>query len=116
MFRRRSIGISSPVASQQNKPVAIATAAGRSALAIPRWPTFGKIAPDTLPGLAAQRPADCRALRPHHSAQHHLLCLSRLAGAKINALAETHFGARSAQPPAHPARQSEQNPAIVLDQ
>src|SRR6516162_4689360 len=116
MSRRRRIGISAPVASQQKKPVAMATAAGKSTSAIPHRPTSGKLVPDTLLGLAAHRPADCRALRSDRSAQHDLLGLSRLARAKINALAETHFGAGSTQPPAHPARQSEQNRAVVLSQ
>src|SRR6516162_6340565 len=116
MSRRRRKGIRSLVASQQNTPVAVATAAGNSASAIPRWPTCGGLVADTLVGLAAQRPTDGRAIRPDHSTQHHLLGLARLAGAQINALAETHFGADGTQPPAHPARQPEQSRALALRQ
>src|SRR5271166_1293361 len=113
MSRRRRIGISAPVASQQKKPVATATAAGKSASAIHHWPTFGRLIPEPFLGLAAQRPADCRAFRSDRSAQHHLLGFSNLTRAKINALAETHFAAGGAQPPAHSARQSEQNRAVL---
>src|SRR5215472_10648382 len=116
MARRRRKGISSLVASQQNTPVAVATAAGNSASAIPRWPISGGLVADTLVGLAAQRPTDGRAIRPDRSAQHHLLGLARFAGAQINALAETHFGAGGTQPPAHPARQPEQHRTVALHQ
>src|SRR6516165_10976395 len=98
MSRRRRIGISAPVASQQKTPVATATAAGMSPLPIPHRPTCGELVPETFLGLAAQRPADCRAFRSDRSAQHHLLGFSRLTRAKVHALAETYFCAGGAQP------------------
>src|SRR6516164_784977 len=113
MSRRRRIGISALVASQQKTPVATATAAGKSASAIPHWRTSGKLVPETFLRLAAQRPADCGAFRSDRSAQHNLLGFPRLTRAKINALAETHFGAGGAQPPTRPARQSEQSCAVL---
>src|SRR6516165_940788 len=116
MCRRCRIGIRAPVASQQKKPVATATVAGKSASAITHWPRDVGLVPDTLLGLAAQRPAHRRAFRPDRPAQHHLLGLSRFTRAKINALAETYFGAGRAQPPAHPTRQSEQNRDAFLGQ
>src|SRR6516162_11742214 len=113
MPRRRRIGISAPVASQQKTPVATATAAGKSASAIPHRPTCGELVSETFLGLAAKRPADCRAFRSNRAAQNHLLGFSRLTRAKVHALAETYFGAGGAQAPAHPARQSEQNRAVL---
>src|SRR5215831_18405737 len=104
MSRRRRTGINAPVASQQKMAAAIAIAAAKEASAIRLWPSCGQLFPDTLPGLATQRPADGGALRPDGPAQHHLLGLSRLTGAKVNAFAKAHFGAGGAQPPAHPAR------------
>src|SRR5271166_5164119 len=114
MSRRRRIGIKAHVASQQKKPVATITAAGVSASTIPRGPFSVGLLPRTFLQLTAQRPADCRALRPDYSAQNHLLGFSRHTRAEINALAETHFGTGSAQSPAHPARQSEQNRVAVF--
>src|SRR2546427_8097873 len=100
------MGINAPVARQVTRPVARATAASRTASPIPGWLFPGWLIPGDLfldrllsegpLRLAANRPTHCGAAGRHRSAQHHLLGLSRLPRAEINALAEADLGTGSA--------------------
>src|SRR5437868_11634993 len=121
---------------QASRPVAIATTAGHTAS-----PIAGRLAPgrdirrDGVPGgfiprilvllgLIRDRSARLATNRPTHRdpsgrdgpAQHHLLCLARLAGAEIDAFAEANLAARGTQPPRAAARQAQQRGAAIADQ
>src|SRR5271163_259180 len=128
--------MSTLVVRQVSKPVATATAAGHTAS-----PIAGRLIPGSgslrgrMPGslfpreliplglirdgparLAANRPAHYDAPWRHGPAQHHLLRPPRLAGAEIDAFAETHLAAGGAQPPHDAARHAQQGGTAVPHQ